>query len=138
MVIFDHENLEVYRVACEYADAIAAKLERGNAHVRDQLRRESDSIISSVADSEFQPAEKARFYRIALRSCTESAATLHTCLSAAELVAALETVEEAGKLLEREVEMLTRLVRNTVQRDGPRSRPGPGPGPGPPAIEDSP
>jgi transposase len=63
--------------------------------------------------------------------------TLHTC-QRRKLVAALETVEEARKLLEREVEMLTRLVRSTVQRDGRRSGPGPGPGPGPPAIEDSP
>ena len=45
MVIFDHEKLEVYRVAVEYADAadsIASKLKRGNAHIRDQLRRASD------------------------------------------------------------------------------------------------
>ena len=142
MVVFDHEKLEVYCVACEYADAadaIAAKLKRGNAHIRDQLRRASDSIINNVAEGagEFQPAEKARFYRIALRSCTESAATLHTC-QRRNLVTALETVEEARKLLKREVEMLTRLIRNTVQRDGRRSGPVPVPGPGPGLIEDTP
>jgi hypothetical protein len=40
MVVFDHEKLEVYCVAVEYADAadaIAAKLKRGNAHIRDSL-----------------------------------------------------------------------------------------------------
>ena len=68
MVVFDHEKLEVYRVAVEYADAadtIAAKMKRGNAHIRDQLRRASDSIVNNVAEGagEFQPAEKARFYR---------------------------------------------------------------------------
>ena len=85
MVVFDHERLEVYKVATQYADAaddIAANLKDGNAHVRDQLRRASDSIVNNVAEGagEFLPGEKARFYRIALRSGTESAATLHTCL----------------------------------------------------------
>ena len=85
MVTFDHEKLEVYRVAIEYADAadcIAAKLKSGNAHIRDQLRRAVDSVVNNIAEGagEFQPAEKARFYRIALRSGTESAASLHTCL----------------------------------------------------------
>ena len=84
MAVFDHEKLEVYCVAVEYADAadsIAGKLKAGNGHIRDQLRRASDSVVNNIAEGagEFQPGEKARFYRIALRSCTESAATLHTC-----------------------------------------------------------
>jgi hypothetical protein len=63
MVVFDHEKLEVYCVAVEYADAadsIAAKLKRGNAHIRDQLRRAADSIVNNIAEGagEFQPAEK--------------------------------------------------------------------------------
>ncbi len=119
MVIFDHEKLEVYRVAVEYADAadsIASKLKRGNAHIRDQLRRASDSIVNNVAEGagEFQPAEKARFYRIALRSSTESAATLHTCQR--RKLADLDALEEARKLLKRVVEMLTRLIQSTLQR----------------------
>ena len=113
MVTFDHEKLEVYRVAVEYADAadaIAAKLKPGNAHIRDQLRRASDSIVNNIAEGagEFRPAEKARFYRIALRSCTESAATLHT--GQRRRIADLDAVEDARKLLKRVVEMLTRLV----------------------------
>lgn len=53
MVVFDHEKLEVYRVAAEYSDAadsIAAELKRGNAHIRDQLRRASDSVVNNVAE----------------------------------------------------------------------------------------
>jgi four helix bundle protein len=53
MVTFDHEKLDVYRVAVEYADAadrIAANLKAGNAHIRDQLRRASDSIINNLAE----------------------------------------------------------------------------------------
>jgi four helix bundle protein len=122
VIVFDHEKLEVYRVAVEYADAadrIAAKLRPGNAHVRDQLRRASDSIVNNVAEGagEFQPAEKARFYRIALRSCTESAATLHTCQR--RRFGDLDEIEDARKLLKREVEMLTRLIQSMAQRSAP-------------------
>ena len=141
MVVFDHEKLEVYCLAVEYADAadsIAAKLKRGNAHTRDQLRRASDSIINNIAEGagEFQPAEKARFYRIALRSCTESAATLHTCQR--RKPADLGAVENARKLLKRVVEMLTRLIHSNRAPPRPGSGPGPGPRPGPGLIEDAP
>jgi four helix bundle protein len=122
MVVFDHERLEVYRVAVEYADAadsIAARLKRGNAHIRDQLRRASDSIVNNIAEGagEFQPAEKARFYRIALRSCTECAATLHTCQR--RQLGDLNAIEDARKLLKRVVEMLTRLIQSTARRHAP-------------------
>ncbi len=119
MIQFDHEKLEVYCVAVEYADAadsIAAKLKRGNAHIRDQLRRASDSVVNHVAEGagEFQPAEKARFYRIARRSCTESAATLHTCQR--RELGELAAIEDARILLKRVVEMLTRLVQSVARR----------------------
>ena len=119
MVVFDHEKLEVYCIAIEYADAadaIAAKLKRGNAHIRDQLRRASDSIVNNIAEGagEFQPAEKARFYRISLRSRTESAATLHTCQR--RKLVELDSIEDARILLKRVVEMLTRLVQSVGRR----------------------
>ena len=128
MVVFDHEKLDVYRMAVEYADAaddIAMHLKPGNAHIRDQLRRASDSAINNIAEGagEFQPAEKARFYRIALRSCTESAATLHTCQR--RQLADLTKVEHARALLKRVVEMLTRLIQSVGRRrqnDRDRSR----------------
>ncbi len=68
MVTFDHEKLEVYQLAVEYADIaeeIAQELQPGHAHVRDQLRRASDSIVNYTAKGagEFNPPEKARFYR---------------------------------------------------------------------------
>ena len=119
MVVFDHERLEVYKVATQYADAaddIAANLKDGNAHVRDQLRRASDSIVNNVAEGagEFLPGEKARFYRIALRSGTESAATLHTCLR--RKLADDHAIEDARALLKRVVEMLTRLIKTMTKR----------------------
>ena len=130
MVQFDHEKLEVYQVAAEYSDAadsIAAKLKPGNAHIRDQLRRASDSIVNNVAEGagEFQPLEKARFYRMALRSSTESAASLHTCQR--RQLADLNAIEDARRMLKRVVEMLTRLIhavghRHKTDRDRDRAR----------------
>ena len=119
VTVFHHEKLEVYRIAVEYADAadgIAGKLKRGNAHVRDQLRRASDSIVNNIAEGagEFQPNEKARFYRIALRSGTECAATLHTCQR--RQLGDADAIEAARALLKRVVEMLTRLIHSTAHR----------------------
>ena len=64
MVVFDHENLEVYKLAVEYADIaeeIAQELQAGHAHIRDQLRRASDSVVNNTAEGagEFLPNEKA-------------------------------------------------------------------------------
>ena len=122
VVVFDHEKLEVYRIAVEYADAadgIAGKLKHGNAHIRDQLRRASDSIVNNIAEGagEFQPNEKARFYRIALRSSTECAAALHTCQR--RNLAEVHGIEAVRVLLKRVVEMLARLVLSTARRQIP-------------------
>ena len=119
MVVFDHEKLDVYQVAVEYTDAaeeIAQTLEAGHAHTRDQLRRASDSIVNNTAEGagEFSRAEKARFYRIALRSATECAATLHTCRRRS--LCDPDKIETARKLLKRVVEMLTRLIKATNAR----------------------
>jgi four helix bundle protein len=81
---FDHERPDVYRTAIEFlvlADSIATALPRGRAYLADQLRRASTSICFNVAEGagEFSPADKARFYRIARRSATESAAILDAC-----------------------------------------------------------
>ena len=133
MVVFDHEKLEVYQLAVQYADTaeeIAQTLEPGHAHIREQLRRASDSIVNNTAEGagEFAAGEKARFYRMALRSGTESAAALHTCLG--RRLADTDKVHEARTLLKRVVQMLTRLIHSMKNRNPPQSGPGPGPGPG--------
>jgi four helix bundle protein len=119
MVTFDHEKLEVYQLAVEYTDLaeeIAPELEPGHAHVRDELRRASDSIVNNTAEGagEFNPPEKARFYRMALRSGTESAASLHTCLR--RRLANEQKVQAARNKLKRVVEMLTRLIKSMNAR----------------------
>jgi len=76
----DHEKLEVYQASLEFITWIIPVLDGlpKRASVRDQLDRASTSIPLNIAEGagEFSPKDKARFYRIALRSATESAAIL--------------------------------------------------------------
>ena len=76
---FDHEKLDVYQAAIEFvvlANDVVENLPRGRGYLADQLQRASTSIPLNVAEGagEFSINEKARFYRIAKRSATESAA----------------------------------------------------------------
>jgi four helix bundle protein len=92
------------------ADRIAAGLPRGRAYLADQLRRASTSIAFNIAEGagEFASADKARFYRMARRSATESAAVLDACRMLALADAA--TVGSGRSLLLRIVAMLTAMV----------------------------
>ena len=76
------------------------------------------SIPLNVAEGagEFAPKEKARFYRMARRSATESAAVLDVCHSLGLLD---EKRNAAGRVLLLEVvAMLVRLVRNLGDEGG--------------------
>ena len=120
MVIFEHEKLDIYRVAIQFADAadvIASDLPTGHSHVRDQLRRASDSVVNNIAEGagEFRPREKARFYRIALRSGTEAAAVLHTCMRRG--LSDATSTDAARGLLKRVVEMLTKMILAARRRE---------------------
>jgi four helix bundle protein len=84
---FDHERLHVYQRSLEVLDVcdrVIAALPRGRAHLKDQLDRAVTSIVLNVAEGagEFSVAEKQRFYRMARRSATESAAILQSCSDA--------------------------------------------------------
>jgi four helix bundle protein len=81
MVGFDHERMDVYRQALEFirvTPAIRQRLVPGHAALADQLDRAAISIALNIAEGagEFARKEKARFYRMARRSATESAAVL--------------------------------------------------------------
>ncbi len=111
---FDHEKLDVYKVAIEFvilSNEIAEQLPRGKAYLADQLLRASSSISLNIAEGagEFAGNEKSRFYRMAKRSATECAAVLDLC-------SRLELVEEAKHLKGREfllriVAMLTKMAQ---------------------------
>ena len=130
MAQFDHERLDAYKVAIEFVVAgndVVERLPRGRGYLADQLQRAATSIPLNIAEGagEFSRKEKARFYRIALRSATESAATLDVCRCLT-----LIGDEQCGRgkdLLVRIVSMLTKMVRS---HSGTGTGTGPGPGTG--------
>jgi len=110
---FEHERLDVYRVAIEFialADDVAAALKEGRAYLATQLRRASSSITLNIGEGagEFSTKDKARFYRMARRSATECAATLDVCKTL-QLITAERFAAGRGLLL-RIVAMLTAMV----------------------------
>ena len=118
---FEHERLDVYKAAIEFlvlADVIAATLPRGRGYLADQLRRGASSISFNIAEGagEFASDEKARFYRMARRSATESAAILDACRALALIP---DASPEAGRaVLLRIVAMLTAMVKRSGSGSG--------------------
>jgi four helix bundle protein len=115
MATFDHEKLDVYNISLDFvvlADGLVDAFPKGRAYLGDQLHRAATSIALNIAEGagEFSRKEKARIYRIGLRSATESAALLDV---ARRLSIVDEKVVAGGRdLLIRVVSMLTRMVRN--------------------------
>ena len=114
---FDHERLDVYVAAIEFvalADEVVEHLPRGRAYLADQLQRAATSVALNIAEGagEFSSSEKGRFYRMAKRSATECAATLHVCQRLGLIEAARH---QAGReLLLRIVAMLVQMVRRAA------------------------
>lgn len=117
MSYFEHEQLDVYKAAKQFAiamDGIAERIRNRRAHFADQLFRASSSVLFNIAEGagEQSSAEKSRFYRIARRSATECASILELCRD-------IRLIEEAlymqyRDLLLRIVAMLTKMVRGTT------------------------
>jgi four helix bundle protein len=111
---FDHEKLDVYQAGIQFvgvANDVVERLPKGRAYLADQIQRAAVSIPLNVAEGagEFSRKDKARFYRIALRSATDSAALLDVCR---RLKLADQPATSAGRdLLLRIVSMLTRMAR---------------------------
>src|SRR5438270_13625758 len=80
-MVFDFEKMEVYRVSLKLIDSamrIISRLPKGHGNLADQLRRAvtSASLNTSEGVGEYRPKEKARFYRMALRSVSESCSVI--------------------------------------------------------------
>ena len=112
--MLDHRRLTVYRTALEslaVIDEIVELLPPGRAHLKDQLDRVATSIVLHIAEGagEFSPRDKARFYRIARRSATESAAILDIVEQRHH--APPEKLVRAQGLLVEVISMLVRMIR---------------------------
>ncbi len=110
---FDHENLDVYRVALAFvswAFEVCRKLKGMNRHARDQLLRASQSIPQNVAEGngKWSPADRRRYLEIARGSAQECAATVDV-LTVCRAISELEA-QPGKELLHRLVSMLTKMA----------------------------
>ncbi len=128
--LFDYQRMTVFQkalaavVACK---PIVASVRSSDPFLADQLHRSATSTTINIAEGsgEHSRRDKARFYRIARRSATESAAILD-CLLALEPLDQ-RTVGAIHSLLQEVVRMLTTLARNfeAAPRPSPSPRPSP-------------
>jgi four helix bundle protein len=109
-MVFDHEKLDAYRIACEFVGMVSGFLKRKmSSDLRDQLERSSTSIVFNIAEGagKFARADKRRFYEIARGSATETAAQLDVLHLRGVITA--DEYQAARGLLLRVVQMLSRL-----------------------------
>ena len=110
--MLDHERLDVYRCALQFA-AIAfemlEKMPRGHAELADQLRRATISIPLNIAEGAGKPAEKdrSRYHAIARGSAMECGAIVDLLRMQALVEPA--HANQAKALLVRLVAMLTKM-----------------------------
>ena len=116
MSYFDFEKLDVYQASIEVVvliDKITESFPRGRAYLTDQLQRAGTSIALHIAEGSVN--EKSRFYRMAKRSATESAAVFDI---ANRLNIIQEENYQAGRaILIRIVSMLTKMAQRTELPD---------------------
>jgi four helix bundle protein len=112
-MFFDHEKLDVYRVALElvaYAFQLCGPLSGRHRHARDQLLRSSQSITQNIAEGNGKRSvlDRRRFFEIARASALESAATLDVLLVCRAISG--DQVAAGKVLLHRVVSMLSRMT----------------------------
>ena len=75
---FDHENLDVYRLALEVARGCPAlRIATGRSPLRDQLQRSADSVVLNIAEGRSRGGDAGRNHdRIASGSAAEACAAL--------------------------------------------------------------
>ena len=118
---FAHESFEVWPLALDFiahAGDTAQFFPKGRAFLGDQLSRASTSIALNIAEGagEFSGKDKARFYRIALRSATECAAVYDVAF---RLRATSMERHQTGKaMLNTIVAQLTGLAKSVSRRRG--------------------
>jgi four helix bundle protein len=107
---FDHEKLEVYRVARTFLEVsylfTKRKMERD---LREQFGRASTSILANIGEGAGKTAraDKQRLYEIARGSATETATLLDVMLIRGDI--STEEYKRSRELLVRVVQMLSRL-----------------------------
>ncbi len=117
---FDHERLEVYRVARQFnreARQLLEDVPRGHADSRDNLKRAAKSITRNIAEGsgKWKIADKVHFYHIARGSATECAASLDELVDFAMMPEA--RIRKPKEILARVVSMLIAMIRSLEARE---------------------
>ena len=110
---FDHEKLDVYRVALDFAAFsfdLCKRLSVGHKHAREQLLRSSQSVPQNIAEGNGKRslADRRRFFEIARGSALESAASLDVLVACDAI--SRDEAGEGKRILHRVVSMLTRMT----------------------------
>ena len=108
--MFNHDYLEVYRIALEFDERMCRLVPRkGMRALRDQIERASARILACIAEGagRWSPAEKRHFYGIARGSATECVALLDA-LKNRDCVSD-QDYDRCRDLLSRIVQMLSKL-----------------------------
>jgi len=119
----DHKKLAVYARALEVmalSDETTESLPRGRSQVREQMDKAATSVVANVAEGagEFQPREKARFFRIARRSAVELAAWFDIVEQRGEV--SEHTARRAERLITELVAMLVKLTKSCERLESKR------------------
>ena len=120
---FPHQRLDAYRVAFELFEGVerlAARLSRGSADHKDQLRRSAAATVRNLVEgaNRAQPRDKAARFVIARAECGECDASL-------EMIGIVGLVPDGSVrrlriLADRVAGMLTGLIRRQRElRGGP-------------------
>jgi four helix bundle protein len=110
--IFDHDRLDVYRLAVEYTAesfGVTKTLSGLHRHARDQWLRAAQSVPLNIAEGNGKrsPSDRARFLDIARGSALECAAIQDVLVASGGLNAESSLVMK--RKLQRIVAMLTRM-----------------------------
>ncbi len=105
----DPHRLDCYRVSLDFCTLAARIIPRGHRELRDQLTRASLSISLNIAEGvgRVSALDRAHFFAIARGSAMECGAVVDAARSMG--LVSVGTAKEAGWLLVRIVQMLTRL-----------------------------
>ncbi len=118
-MVFDFEKMKVYRESVEALDLsvhIATQIPRGYRSLADQLKRAASSVSLNTAEGigEFKPREKVRFYRMALRSASESCSIVQI-LRRLQIIDQ-QTYNKAYLHFTSTAKMLTKLIGSVERR----------------------
>ncbi len=113
--MFDFENLDVYKLALEFAKEVAKATEntpRGHWSLIDQFRRASTSIALNIAEGagRYAKGEKRQFYSIAKGSAYECVPLISLFCDLGLIDA--QVASDWKENLQRVCQMLTKLIQS--------------------------